>query len=139
MRSGCAILSVAVLCFGSLTQAGASTIYRCVEDGHVIYSDRPCGSDASAYEADPSRISILESAPAVATKPAKSRPKAKRAASADVSIAAAQAQHAQRCAALARSLRDIRSEMRAGYDFKQGERLRARQRKLVEQQRELKC
>jgi hypothetical protein len=102
-----------------------------------MYSDRPCGSNASEYEASEARISILEVAPPSTTKAA--RPKPKRVIAGAVSIAAAQSKHAENCAKLDRSMRDIRSKMRAGYDVKEGERLKDRQRKLSAEQRALRC
>ena len=116
--------------------ASAPTIYRCIENEVVTYSDRPCGSSASEYHAS-ERISILDVAPPAATKPARVKPKPARVNTA--SIAAAQAKHAENCAKLERSLRDIRSKMRAGYDAKEGERLRDRQRELTARQHDLRC
>jgi hypothetical protein len=119
--------------------AGESQVFRCTLDGVTAFSDRPCGTDAEAYEPDDAFISTFE-APTVSVtaKRAKRRrvsePKRK-----DESIAMAQAKHAQTCARIERSLRDIRSKMRAGYDAKQGERLNERHRKLTAQRREQRC
>ena len=120
-----------------LAQAAGMTIYRCIENDVVTYSDRPCGSTIDTYEANETRINILEVTPPSATKPARASPKRKK--SGGGSIAAAQAKHTENCARIDRSLRDIRSKMRSGYDVKEGERLKDRQRKLSAQQRELRC
>ncbi len=118
-------------------QAAATTIYRCIEHDAVTYSDRPCGSTATEYEANEARISILEVAPPAIAK--RMRTTAKQVRSQDGSIAIAQAKRSEQCSKLERSLREIRSKMRAGYDAKEGERLKERQRKLTAQQRDLKC
>lgn len=132
------ILSIAAYCCCSLVHAGPTTIYRCVEAEQVIYSDRPCGMDAGAYEPNESRVSILEAAVPTATKPASSPAKTERLrAKGDARLT--MPARADRCASIERQLREIRSRMRAGYNVKQGEHLRARQRKLAEQRRELKC
>lgn len=133
---GLGLISFVIAC-SFANGASTSTIYRCVEDHIVTYSDRPCGPTADEYEANEARISILEVAPAATTKVARSKPK--RAVAGSESIAAAQAKHADNCAKLERSMRDIRSKMRAGYDARQGERLKDRQRKLSAKQRELRC
>ena len=140
-RGTVAIVGVAIWCVMVCPYAAAataSTIYRCIDEDIVTYSDRPCASNASEYEPDEARISILEVAPPSTTTTAV-RPKPKRAAADSVSIAAGQAKHAEHCGKLERSLRDIRSKMRAGYDAKEGERLRERRRKLSAQHRELRC
>ena len=131
-----AFLSLAIAC-PFANAASNPTIYRCVEDDVVAYSDRPCGSNASAHEATDARISILEVTPPSPTRPPRVKPKPALADT--VSIAAAQRERAKDCAKLERSMRDIRSKMRAGYDAREGERLRDRQRKLTAQQRELRC
>lgn len=124
---------------GSSAHAAASTvIYRCVESDVVTYSDRPCGPSSKEYEWNEARISILEVELPATTKPARARPKPARTRD-DASIAAAQAKRTEQCTKLERSLREVRSKMRAGYDAKEGERLKERQRKLVGQQRELRC
>lgn len=122
----------------SLGHAAATTaIYRCVEQDVVTYSDRPCGPSSTQYEAEEARISILEVEPPATVKRTKIDAKAVK--DREHSIADAQAKRAEQCAKLERSLRDIRSKMRAGYDAKAGERLREQQRKRSAQYRELKC
>lgn len=132
------IALVLLTCSWSLAEgASSATIFRCVESDVVVYSDRPCGTNASEYDADDSRISILEVTPPTRTKPVSVKPKPSRAE--PVSIAAAQLERARDCAKIERSLRDIRSQMRVGYDAKEGERLKDRQRTLTAQHRDLRC
>ena len=50
-----------------------------------------------------------------------------------------QEKRAENCARYARSLKEIRSKMRAGYSAKEGERLRLRQEKLRDSQRSSRC
>jgi hypothetical protein len=141
VRTGFGSAGIAVVILTSATPlanaASAPAIFRCVENDVIAYSDRPCGSNASEYEPSDARISILEVTPPAPTKPARVKPKPARVDM--VSIAEAQIQRARDCAKIELSMRDIRSKMRAGYDVKEGERLRDRERKLTAQQRELRC
>jgi len=47
--------------------------------------------------------------------------------------------HRIRCARMDEVLRDLRSQMRSGYDAAEGERLRARERQINRQRRAEKC
>jgi hypothetical protein len=114
-----------------------STVFRCVVNDVVTFSDRPCGDDAKTYEPDDARFSAVTAPPT--SKPAASLRAAKPKRIKSGSIAADQMKHAESCARIDRSLRDIRSKMRAGYDAKQGERLNERQRKLNQQRRDERC
>lgn len=119
--------------------ADSPTIYRCDSDGAVVYSDRPCAADAAVYKNGDSRVTVYE-APAVSAR-ASSRTgepptrKAKSHRKAGVSL---EQRHAE-CAKLDQSLRDVRTKMRTGYGVKEGERLKARQRQLMERRRNEKC
>ena len=117
----------------------ASPIYRCEVSGVTTFSDRPCSAESSVYVPDDQRVSTVkvEGVPS----PALTRPTARSQAHAPGkgSIATDQLKHKEDCARIDRSLGDIRSKMRAGYDAKQGERLRERQRKLTLDRREKKC
>jgi hypothetical protein len=113
------------------------TVFRCVVNDVVTFSDRPCGADAQTYEADTARFSTITPTPSSKGHGTHSK-KSKRKSHGE-SIAAAQAKHRETCSRIDRSLREIRSKMRAGYDVKQGERLNERQRKLSQQQREERC
>jgi hypothetical protein len=55
------------------------------------------------------------------------------------SVAADQARHKAECERVTQSLRDIRSKMRAGYNAREGERLRERQDKLEQKRRAAGC
>lgn len=114
------------------------TIFRCVLDGVVAFSDRPCGTQPQKYVPDDALISTVSAPPASMptvppVKPARAGHKQA------ASIAASQAKLAEKCTRIERSMRDVRSKMRAGYDVRQGERLRERQRKLMEERRALRC
>jgi hypothetical protein len=118
---------------------GASPIYRCEVSGVTTFSDRPCSAESSVYVPDDQRVSTVkvEGVPS----PALTRPAARSKAHARGrgSIAADQFKHKEDCARIDRSLGEIRSKMRAGYDAKEGERLRDRQRKLTLDRRGMKC
>lgn len=141
MRTCLGSAGVAVVILASASScanaASAPTIFRCVENDVVAYSDRPCGADASEYAPSDARISILEVTPPARTKAVRAKPKPARDDTA--SIAAAQREHARDCSKIERSMRDIRLKMRSGYDVKEGERLRDRQRKLAAEHREWHC
>ncbi len=117
--------------------SAASPIYRCEVDGVTTFSDRPCAADSSEYVPDDQRVSTVK----VEQGPTQTRPATHRKsnAAAKGSIAADQLKQKEECARIERSLGDIRSKMRAGYDGKEGERLRERQRKLTLDRREKKC
>lgn len=119
--------------------SGQSQVFRCTMDGVTTFSDRPCGTDAEAYESDGARISTFQAPPVTATSKSSPKRRAIESKRKNASIAIAQAKHAERCARIERSLRDIRSKMRAGYGAKQGERLNERHRKLTAQRREQRC
>jgi hypothetical protein len=132
-------LLLVLACMDVPYATGQSQVFRCTMDGVTTFSDRPCGTDAEAYEPDDALMSTFEAPPApVAPKSPPKRP-AREPRRNDASIAIAQAKHAETCARIERSLRDIRSKMRAGYDAKQGERLNERHRKLSAQKREQRC
>jgi len=121
--------------------AAGRPIYRCEVRGQSVFSDRPCGSDASAYEADTSRVSITQSAPVSARESSPvtdSKPAARRRGSAG-SSAAALARHAATCEKIEAGLREVRARMRSGYTAKQGERLKERQRSLQARRRAARC
>lgn len=119
--------------------ADSPTIYRCDSDGAVVYSDRPCAADAAVYENGGSRVTVYE-APAVSERPSSrtSKPTTRKAKS-NRNAGARLEQRQVLCAKLDQSLRDVRTRMRTGYGVKEGERLKARQRQLMERRRNEKC
>lgn len=114
-------------------------IYRCIDEGEVLYTDRPCEGGAEPHELDDSRVTVYTPAPVVEpttqTTPARQskerRARSERAPDPDA--------HRAKCAGLNQRLRDVRSKMRMGYGVKEGERLKARRRQLNEQRRAQKC
>ena len=118
--------------------ARSATIYRCSVDGVATFSDRPCGDRSSAYEPDAALVSTY-TAPSTSVAPDRARRSSPRPIARGSSIAAVQAKRAEECQRIQASLRDIRSRMRAGYNAKEGERLRARQERLEDQRRSQRC
>lgn len=127
-------------------------IYRCADAAGVVYSDRPCGAEADRYEIDASRVSVYTpvptaeraSTPAPPAKAVRSNDppaQSRRAKSGRVAAGrgADPARHRLECAKLDQDLREVRSKMRGGYGVEEGERLKARQRRLAEQRRTRKC
>jgi len=122
---------------GSICALALVLVYRCTVGGVTTYSDRPCAPEAVPYQPDTSRVSTYDPPPvSPATAPAEPRrksPARRRDTSAD------QVRHAAACDRIRNSLRDVAERMRAGYDVKQGERLRERKAKLEQQRRAQKC
>lgn len=114
-----------------------SAVYRCVVEEVVTFSDRPCDEEAKHYVPASEWVSTVE-----VEKPSASAPRtpARKAPSSPTnSIAAAQKKHKEECARLEDALREVRSKLRAGYDVKQGERLKDRNRKLNADLRSKRC
>lgn len=130
-------LGIAVLFF--FVHSRADTIYRCERDGVTTFSDRPCGADAQTYEPDMSRVSEYEAVPAAFTARVQSKSAPEKHPRSEPSIAEMQAKHAAECRRIHESLGAVRDKMRAGYNAKQGERLKERERKLNQSRREKRC
>ena len=123
---------------GLLSALALALVYRCTVGGVTTFSDRPCTPEAVSYQPDTSRVSTYDPPPASRTPaptqlPRKSPTRRRGASDAD------QARHAAACDRIRNSLREVAQRMRAGYDVKQGERLRERKAKLEQQRREQKC
>jgi hypothetical protein len=130
---------VLIVSFYVATSIAASPIYRCEVSGVTTFSDRPCAADSSEYLPDDQRVSTVKVEHVAAATQTRPATRAKSSAPGKASIAADQLKHKEDCARIDRSLGDIRSKMRAGYDGKEGERLRERQRKLTLERRGKKC
>jgi hypothetical protein len=118
-------------------EAGGRAIYRCTLAGTTTFSDRPCGPAAAEYEPDASRISTYSPPPASpgATRLPPQRKSPRRGAAA----AQDQVRHAAECERIRTGLKDVAARMRAGYNVKQGEQLRARKAKLEARRRAGRC
>jgi hypothetical protein len=121
----------------SISALALVLVYRCIVGGVTTYSDRPCAPESAPYQPDTSRVSTYDPPPpsretAPDAPPRKSPPRA-RAAGAD------QVRRAAACERIRNSLKEVAGRMRAGYDVKQGERLRERKAKLEQQRRAQKC
>ncbi|HEY5807922.1 MAG TPA: hypothetical protein VIT67_08130 [Povalibacter sp.] len=109
-------------------------IYRCESSQGAVFSDRPCGASSEVYEPDLAGVSVVDT---VVPPP---RPPAQRGASAArPPTQAAVRPRADLCDSLERSIHKIVSTMRAGYNARQGERLRERKRELESKRRAQKC
>jgi hypothetical protein len=113
-------------------------IYRCEVDGVTTYQDRPCDRDSVQYEPDAARVSSY-APPAAAADPVNAARKPRRRPVAGASIAQAQAKRAEECRRIAASLQEIKAKTRAGYNAKEGERMRARKAKLDDRRRAHRC
>ncbi len=115
-----------------------ATIYRCEVAEVTTFSDRPCGAESTTYVPDVTRVSTYD-APVAGKVSKPARPSARKRIAVRSSIAADQTKHAEQCGRIHASLRDIRAKMRAGYNAKQGERLRDRKAKLEQRRRTQRC
>lgn len=113
-------------------------VYRCTVGGVTTFSDRPCAPEAIPYQPDTSRVSTYDPPPASPT-PAPAQPPPESPTRRRDPSDADQVRHAAACDRIRNSLRDVAARMRAGYDVKQGERLRERKAKLERQRRAQKC
>jgi hypothetical protein len=114
-------------------------IYRCAGAGIVVYSDRPCEPGADPHEIDDSRVTVYTPAPTAERPSAAPSAKPSRSKRTHTRHTADPGQRQARCARLDQGLREVRTKMRTGYDAREGERLKARQRQLNEQRRAQKC
>lgn len=139
-RPSIQLFAAAAICAcAAVPSMAASTIYRCESSGVITFSDRPCSTAAVKYVPDEQRVSTVKVEPASGPSPVRSVTRSKARAPDGNSIAAEQLKLKGECARVDRSLREIRSKMRAGYDAREGERLRSRQSKLMRDRREKKC
>lgn len=116
----------------------AVVVYRCTVQDVTVFADRPCEPDAVTYEADTSRVSTYTPPPASAQvkplpPPRDERKRGQATAGQD------QRRHAELCERVRSGLKDVAAKMRAGYDVKQGEKLRERKDRLEQQRRAQKC
>ena len=123
---------------GSVCALALVLVYRCTVGGVTTFSDRPCAPEAVPYQPDTSRVSTYDPPPASRTQapaqpPPESPTRRRDASDAD------QVRRAAACDRIRSSLRDVAARMRAGYDVKQGERLRERKAQLERQRRAQKC
>ncbi|HJY36203.1 MAG TPA: hypothetical protein VJ299_02000 [Steroidobacteraceae bacterium] len=113
-------------------------VYRCTVQDVTVFSDRPCEPAAARYEPDTSRVSTYSPPPPGPAPPPLPEPRTRRG-RASAAANADQVRHATDCERLRTSLKDIAARMRAGYNAKEGEQLRARKVKLEAQRRAKKC
>ena len=139
----CAIgwLAFGIVYSGTVRSADSPTIYRCAVNGAVVFADHPCDRAPSKVV----ELSPVNSyhAPAVAKSTHKTEarhPKGRaRLRRTDDSIALEQLRAERQCRRWAEQLADIAEKMRTGYTIPEGERLKARQRRLEARRREERC
>ena len=122
---------------GSVCALALVLVYRCTVGGVTTYSDRPCAPEAVPYQPDTSRVSTYDPPPPGRTEPA--APLRKSPTRKGAAAGADQVRHDAACERISNSLRAVAARMRAGYDVKQGERLRERKARLEQQRRAQKC
>jgi hypothetical protein len=111
-------------------------IYRCELNGVITFSDRACGDTIEVYKLE---FDNAEHARAPEKAPAKPRLMAAQPTVRKVAEPKQTASHQEACERMDDSARKIRSQMRAGYDAKEGNRLRERLAQVQERRRAQKC
>jgi hypothetical protein len=132
----CYGLVVTVMLAGHAHTAERS-VYRCVADGVVTFSDRPCGSLMQVYSYEIASPAAAE-APAAAKAPASAKPAQVR----KPGQQRAQTRSSGRevgCERIQARLEQLRARMRAGYGVAEGERLRDQERTARARFRKLLC
>jgi hypothetical protein len=114
----------------------ASAIYKCEQHGTMTFSDRPCGSDAQLHRLDSTVMNTYAAPPSTSSH---KRSPAKVVRRTPARKDESEEKRQESCAKAARSLKEVGSKMRSGYSAKEGERLRERQAKLRDQQRQARC
>lgn len=117
----------------------ARVIYRCTTDGVATFSDKPCGSDARAFQPGDSRLMLytpVESTAGKAETKHAPTPKKKQQQPTDAN---ARSKVAHECRRVSEALRAVRQKMRSGYTVDVGERLKQRKSELERQRRERRC
>ncbi len=132
MRIGMLLAVLLLVHTTALEASGSTVIYRCEQADGVVFADRPCASKASAYT--PGAPINQYTPAAMPSRATAQKPVRKKAAVSD-----ATASKDAQCQRWESALRDIRSQMRAGYSLQQGERLRARKTRLDQQVRAARC
>ncbi|MFL6577144.1 MAG: hypothetical protein ACJ8MR_11020 [Povalibacter sp.] len=138
MWHGIAWTTVLSLVFASNAQSdtAAHSIYRCETSTGLVFSDRPCSSEAQVYTPDLSGVSIVQTEVPQPTTGSAKAPKPQRTRMASKQSMPAKA---DQCERLNEALHKIASTLRSGYGAKQGERLKERKRELDAQRRAHKC
>ena len=114
-------------------------IYRCTADGVATFSDKPCGSDARAYQPGDSRLMRYTPIESTASKSRAEHPPVPKKNRQKPTDANAKSKIANECRRVTEAPRGVRQKMRSGYTVDAGERLRQRKSQLERQRRERRC
>jgi hypothetical protein len=117
----------------------ARVIYRCTPGSVATFSDKPCGSDARAYQPGESRPVLYTSTESAAVEAKVEHPPARKKNRQKPTDANAKSRIANECRRLNEALRSVRQKMRSGYTVDAGERLKQRKVQIERQRRERRC
>jgi hypothetical protein len=126
---------VAHPCYGGMSSATAPQVYECRINGQRVFSDQRCAADATQREMPQSNTMSAREA-AIGYRSTTKTPTKRKSAPDEVD---AQAKRRARCEALRNDKSTLTSRLRAGYNVKQGERLRDRLRKVDGEYYDLRC
>ena len=130
-----AVFAVTAAYAADAPKPGHRPIYRCELNGVLTFSDKACGGTIEVYKME---FDNAEHGRATEGSPGKARraapPPARTVADSKQTVSLR-----QECERMDESVRKIRSQMRAGYDAKEGDRLRERLAHLQERRRAQKC
>lgn len=128
------LFTVTQLSYGA-SPSSIAQVYECRVNGQRVFSDQPCAADAAQRDITVqnsvnARDAVIDYRPTSSTQ-------AKRKSTSVV--AEAKEKRQMRCEALQDEKSSLTSRLRAGYNVKQGERLRDRLRKVDSQYYDLRC
>ena len=131
-----AVLAVTAAYGADAPKPGHRQIYRCELNGVLTFSDKACGGTIEVYKME---FDNAEQGKASEGSPGKARSAAAPPPARTVADSKQTVSHRQECERMDESVRRIRSQMRAGYDAKEGDRLRERLAQVQERRRAQKC
>jgi len=113
----------------------AITVYRCRTEAQTILADRPCGENAERIEITTDAGNAYTAAPPKSPpgRPPVARPPANGGSALQLE------RQQERCRRLGSEIERVRSQLRAGYRVRQGEKLRERLRRAKRELRDAHC
>jgi hypothetical protein len=122
-------------CYGGMSSASASQIYECRINGQRVFSDQRCAAEATQHEMSQSNtMNAREAAIGYHSTTTTSTKRKSPPDEVDVNT-----KRQARCEKLRNDKSTLTSRLRAGYNVKQGERLRDHLRKVDGEYYDLHC
>ncbi len=134
------VLIAAVLWLGTAQAADHRpvAVYRCTQNGTVVYSDTACAGLNDATRVDV-RVANGYTPVSKPVEPKHEISASKKVAAVRDKSAELAEKHRKQCQSMKRSLDQIHAKMRSGYRVREGERMRDRETQLDERLRQERC